>query len=94
MRRHTLLSTTAAALSLACITTAAQAGAAGAIPAQAANKSAIAKVRWVCAPRRCAFLPGYEGRVIVHPYMRGWARPPHPNCHYVRGPERWGLVCP
>ena len=57
--------------------------------------SIVTPVRWVCGPRRCAYIPNYAGRVVVRPYMRGWAPPPRPHCNYVRGPRgRWALVCP
>jgi hypothetical protein len=60
-----------------------------------AQTSDITNVRWVCGPYRCAYVPGYVGPVVVRPYMRRWAPPPHPHCNYVRGPRgRWALVCP
>jgi hypothetical protein len=95
MRGQTILGGIAAAVLLAGLSLAAHAGPAGTMASGVqAGGSAIQNVRWVCGPRRCAYLPGYEGRVVVHPYMRGWDRPPHPNCHYVRGAERWALRCP
>jgi hypothetical protein len=63
--------------------------------AATAKIPAITTVRWVCGPYRCAYIPSYAGRVVVHPYMRRWAPPPSPHCNYVRGPRgRWALVCP
>ena len=63
--------------------------------AAAAENSAITPIHWVCGPSRCAYIPGYTGRIVVHPYMRHWAPPPSPHCNYVRGPRgRWALVCP
>jgi hypothetical protein len=60
-----------------------------------AKSPAITSVRWVCGPYRCAYVPNYAGRVVVHPYMRRWTPPPSPHCNYVRGPRgRWALVCP
>jgi hypothetical protein len=63
--------------------------------ATADERSTVTPVRWVCGPRRCAWIPNYAGRVVVRPYMRHWAPPPRPHCNYVRGPRgRWALVCP
>ncbi len=63
--------------------------------ATAGESSTVTPVRWVCGPRRCAYIPHYAGRVVVRPYMRGWVPPPRPHCNYVRGPRgRWALVCP
>ena len=59
--------------------------------AKAHQKSSLVDVRWVCGPRRCAWLPNYRGPVVVTP--RRWGPPPAPHCHYVRGPYRWVLVC-
>jgi hypothetical protein len=95
MRRNALLGGLSAAFVLAGLGLTAHAAPTGAhVNGATSGNSAVQDVRWVCGPRRCAYLPGYEGRVVVHPYMRGWEAPPHPNCHYVRGPERWGLECP
>jgi hypothetical protein len=76
-----------------------QAAAAPLIPSGISNSvgdlSSLTEVRWVCGPRRCAWIPGYAGPVVVRPYMRPWVAPPRPYCHYVRGPRgRWALVCP
>jgi hypothetical protein len=95
MRRKSLLGGMAAAFVLAGLGGTALAAPTIAPPNGASSgSSATHDVRWVCGPRRCAYLPGYEGRVVERPYMRRWEAPPHPNCHYVRGPERWGLICP
>ena len=59
--------------------------------AKAHQKSSLVDVRWVCGPRRCAWLPNYRGPIVVAP--RRWRPPPSPHCHYVRGPYRWVLVC-
>lgn len=54
----------------------------------------VTKVRWVCGPYRCAWIPRYRGRVVVYPHMRGWVRPPSPHCIYVRHLFTWRRVCP
>jgi len=33
--------------------------------AKARQQSSLVDVRWVCGPRRCAWLPGYRGPVVV-----------------------------
>jgi len=63
--------------------------------AAASEINAVEQVRWVCGPYRCAWVPGYAGRVVVYPYMRAWGVPPSPYCHYVRGPMgNWVMACP
>ncbi len=95
MLRHTLLAGLAvAAISLSVGDRAEAAMANLSVDAVGGQKSSVNDVRWVCGPRRCAFINGYAGGVVVRPYMRGWRPPPSPHCHYVRGPYRWALVCP
>ena len=95
LKRSLLCGLTAGTLLLG-VNAVAQAAVAGpSFGAAPATSSAITPVRWVCGPYRCAYIPRYRGRVVVHPYMRRWRRPPSPHCNYVRGPRgRWALVCP
>jgi hypothetical protein len=96
MLKRSLLCGLAAASMLLGANAVAEAAVAGpSFGATPAARSAITPVRWVCGPYRCAYIPRYRGRVVVHPYMRHWRPPPSPHCNYVRGPRgRWALVCP
>jgi hypothetical protein len=62
--------------------------------ARSATPSDLTKVRWVCGPYRCAWIPRYRGPVVVYPHMRRWVPPPSPHCYYRRGLFRWQLICP
>ncbi|MFD0987043.1 hypothetical protein [Methyloligella solikamskensis] len=54
--------------------------------------NAVQKAAWRCGPRRCAWVPGYTGRVPM--YARRWGPPPRPACVWERGLlGRWKLDC-
>ena len=60
----------------------------------ASKQAGLTDVRWICGPYRCAWVPGYRGRVVVYPHMRGWVAPPSPHCVYRHGVFGWWLHCP
>lgn len=60
----------------------------------ATTMSGPTKVRWVCGPYKCAWIPNYAGPVVVYPHMRYWGAPPYPHCYYRRTLFGWKLTCP
>ncbi len=57
-----------------------------------AQAGLIEKAAWRCGPRRCAWVPGYTGRVPL--YARRWGPPPRPLCVWERGLlGKWKLDC-
>lgn len=96
MKRSLLFALTAAVMAAGFSTGATAAVATPALGAAANGETAVAtKVKWVCGPYRCAWIPGWRGRRYVVPRMRNWGPPPHPLCYYQRGPfGGWVRVCP
>jgi hypothetical protein len=72
----------------------AQAAFNGSALAQAAAEQAtvVDTVRWVCIGNRCDWVPGYRGRLALHPWAV-WGAPRLPTCYFTKVRGAWVEVC-
>lgn len=97
MKRSIVFALAAAAFAVAPSMNALAGVAAPALGSMASGKEAstTTKVKWLCGPYACHWIPNYAGVVYAVPRSRYWGPPPRPHCYYKKNIlGNWMMVCP